>query len=622
MTGESGRYELPKKGERPRHGDDSCLGSILFYLSFFKRYRGQVCWAMFFHAIDIFPFFAMPIFVKIIVDNYIPAANKKSIYMMFGLILAMGLLNVFFHTSFMVNYIRVVKSVSRDLRNMIVHRLQVLSLSYHHKNETGRLYSKIMVDVEKTEQFANMLFVSLFGSFVILVFLSGVLSYVNYRILLTFLAIFPVFYVLFALFQGIVRKNRYSERMARENLSASVSNFLQTSLLARLHGHEDFERKKVDDSSQQVIRTSTEAEANISVFASLNSVLSLYFNFTITAIAAIKVIDGELTLGEMLLFVQYIQQMMNHFLQLVNIYPIFTLFFEAMRSIREILDAPDIEYNHGKRSPPEIRGHVSFEQVTFSYDDGTPSARNITVDIPPGTVVGLAGKSGSGKSTFVNLMLGLYRAQQGLVKIDGIPVDQLDMRTVRRYIGVVSQSPIIFSGTVYDNIAHANRSTAFEKVVEAAKNANAHDFIIKMKEGYDSFTGENGVLLSGGEKQRIALARTFLRDPSILILDEATSALDSESEGLIQDAMRNIVRGKTSLIIAHRLSTIRDADIILFFKDGEIVERGTHDELVAMNGEYAKLVKMQGMESAEKPALLPPEATADGEDALFATDWA
>ncbi len=364
-----------------------------------------------------------------------------------------------------------------------------------------------------------------------------------------------------------------------------------------MHGEEIFEQAKVDKKSRTLVKRFKNTAANLAFFASLNGTASLIFQITVIAIAAVSVIDGHLTLGEMLLFIQYIQQLMGRLMSIINIFPQVSEFSEAVNSIKEILHSPDIEYNTGKRNITRVKGNISFDRVSFSYDDGQPTARDVSVDIPAGMTVGLVGKSGAGKSTFVNLVLGLYRTRLGMIKIDGMPINELNMRSVRRFMSVVSQDPIIFSGTIFDNITHASQTTPFEKVMDAAKKANAHEFIIRLNQGYDTYVGEGGVTLSGGQRQRIALARAILRNPAILILDEATSSLDSESEREVQQAIDNMANQQTTLIIAHRLSTVRNADMIVVFDDGRIVEKGTHEELVALGGEYASLLKYQQVDA-------------------------
>ncbi len=584
--------------------------NVAFYADFYRKYVWRVFWALLFHIIDIIPFALVPVLFKIIVDRYVPAGDKVSIIVMIFVALGFSLINTMFHAAYWVNYIGVVKSVSRDLRHMIVARLQMLSLSYHNQSETGRYFSKIVSDVERTEQFAHVAANNLFSGAFYLCFLCGVLGYINYRVLLIFFLVTPVYYILIGLFRRAAQRSRHHERLARENLSARVSSFLQCSLLARLHGHEDFEQRKVDIGSDEVTEKSTAAEGTVALFNALTTGVSTSFNYTVLAVTSFCVIDGTLTIGEMFLFASYTGMLMNQINALLGVWPIITLFNESVSSLQEILAAPDLEYNHGKRALAKVNGDVKLENVTFSYNPGQPVLKDVNVHIEPGMTVGLVGKSGSGKSTFVNLILGLFRTQNGLVMIDDVPVNELDMRTVRKFVGVVSQSPILFTGTIFENIVHAYQSTPLEKVVAAAKKANAHDFIVEMKNGYDSPAGENGVMLSGGQRQRIALARTLLREPSILVLDEATSALDSESERAVQRAIDNLVKSRqmTTFVIAHRLSTVRHVDLLLIFRDGQIVERGSHEELVALNGEYANLLAYQSLEDAppaERPVPAP-----------------
>jgi ABC-type multidrug transport system fused ATPase/permease subunit len=239
----------------------------------------------------------------------------------------------------------------------------------------------------------------------------------------------------------------------------------------------------------------------------------------------------------------------------------------------------------------------------LTYDGYKAALQKINAHIEPGLTVGLVGKSGSGKSSFVNLILGLYRPQQGCVKIDGQDINMLDMRSVRRFCSVVSQDPILFRGTIFENIAHGLPNASLAQVMQAAEVANAQEFIYQMPQGYNSLVGEGGVTLSGGQKQRIALARAVLRNPAILILDEATSALDTASEKKVQAAIDRMSGNQTTFIIAHRLSTVRNVDIILVFKNGQICEQGSHDELLATQGEYASLLQFQLDQSPQVTAV-------------------
>lgn len=568
--------------------------SVSFYYNYYKPYRGKLAWAVFWHLIEMVPQMAFPILTMFVVDYLIPARNTLGVFSCLGVVVGLLAVNALFFTAYRTLFIQVVVDATRDLRNQVVRRLQILSLEYHNRHHTGRYYSKIITDVEKCQEFANV-FMQQVVSFVILMSIAvTVLGFVHWKILLVLLGLLPVFQGVRWVFRMRMRMSRKNQRLAREKMSAVVSNFLQASLLARMHGHEGYEKEKVDSSNVVMNRKTIDADADAALFSVVNTATTTFFNFLVLAFAAWAVIEKELTFGEMLLFNGYAFRVVNMMQQLLQLYPKVAVFCESITSIQEILEAPDLEFNQGKEKVEFLEGRISFDRVSFTYEKAkSPVLKEVSIDIPAGTTVGLVGKSGSGKSTFVNLTLGLYRTREGVVSLDQRPVDTLDMRSARHHIGVVSQDPILFSGSVYDNIVHAYSNTPMESVIEASRKANAHEFICKLPEGYASDVGESGTLLSGGQKQRIALARTIMRNPSILVLDEATSALDSESEKMVQDAIDRLSQQMTTLIIAHRLSTIRNADLILVFKEGEIVEQGTHEELIELHGEYANLLMYQ-----------------------------
>jgi ABC-type multidrug transport system fused ATPase/permease subunit len=262
-------------------------------------------------------------------------------------------------------------------------------------------------------------------------------------------------------------------------------------------------------------------------------------------------------------------------------------------SIQEVLGASEEEHNQGKEKPDTIAGQIEFQAVDFAYNGGAPVFAGLSVSLARATTVALVGASGSGKTTFVNLALGLVQPQAGRILLDGRDLGRLDMRHVRRQVGVVTQEPIVFRGTVYENIAHGREDYDKKAVHEAARRANAHDFIAALPDGYDTVVGERGATLSGGQKQRIAIARTIYRRPAILVLDEATSSLDAEAEREVQKGIDGLLGGQTTIVIAHRLSTIFKADRILVLDKGGIAESGTHDQLIDRRGLYAKLLQVQ-----------------------------
>ncbi len=534
-----------------------------------------------------------PILIKLIIDRFIPARRLDLIFGTLGVVALLGVLNFFCHRAYTVCETVITKGVSRDLRNQIIEKLQILSLQYHVSHESGRFVSKLLVDVERTERFAELLFNTLLASVFTVAFSVAVLAADNWKMLLFYLLCIPFYLLVYRYFNVRFGRLQHAARMANEDLSQSISQFIQTSFLSKLHGEEEFERRRIDERSVDIIQRQKSIRKTIASFGIITVTFSQVFTMLIVAVCATLVIRGEMLIGSLVLFLTYITQLTNTVTNIINQFPTVTEFAESVYSIREVLNAAEEEQNQGKEKPATIVGELEFQDVDFAYVGGTPVFAGLSVALVRAATVALVGASGSGKTTFVNLALGLVRPQRGRILLDGRDLQSLDMRHVRKQVGVVTQEPIIFRGTVYENIAHGREDYDKQAVQEAARRANAHDFIAALPDGYDTVVGERGATLSGGQKQRIAIARTIFRRPAILVLDEATSALDAESEREVQKGIDGLLGGQTTIVIAHRLSTIFKADRILVFDKGKIAESGTHDQLIDRRGLYASLLQVQ-----------------------------
>ena len=534
-----------------------------------------------------------PILIKLIIDRFIPARRLDLIFGTIGLVTLLGVLNYFCHRAYTVCETSITKSVSRTLRNQIVEKLQILSFQYHVSHESGRFFSKLLVDVERTERFAELLFNTLLASLITIVFSVVVLAADNWKMLLFYLLCIPFYLLVYRYFNVRFGRLQRAARLANEDLSHSISQFIQTSFLTKVHGEEEFERKRIDERSVDIIARQKSIRKAIASFGIITVTFSQAFTMLIVAVCATLVMRGEMSIGSLVLFLTYITQLTNTVTNIINQFPVITEFAESVYSIQEVLDAAEEEHNEGKEKLASVQGRIEFRDVDFAYDKGARIFDHLSVLVDKAATVALVGASGSGKTTFVNLALGLVQPNRGQILIDGKDVATLDMRHLRKQVGVVTQEPILFRGSVYENIAHGREDFDKQAVHEAARRANAHGFILALPDGYETIVGERGATLSGGQKQRIAIARTIFRKPAILILDEATSALDAEAEREVQQGIDGLLGGQTTIVIAHRLSTIFKADRILVFEGGHIVESGTHNELIDRNGSYASLLQLQ-----------------------------
>ncbi|MDB6128452.1 MAG: hypothetical protein JWM35_2348 [Verrucomicrobia bacterium] len=486
-----------------------------------------------------------------------------------------------------------------EMRSRIFYRLQFLSFSYLDGQKTGRLLSKYAFDTQKVEGLLTTVLNQLLPNILMGVCIFVILAWMNWMLLLVLLFAIPVYATAKYFFFSHIQRANNENRLAQEKLTGAASEYISALRLVRSFGEEAQVVRELDRSSESFARSRVTQSYINALFGTYVYVGMQLLSLIVIAGGSILAIKGQITIGTLFAFMAgfgYILTPVHMFIGLSE--PYFNA-QEGYLSIKELIDSRYVETWNGKRREERVRGDIVYDNVTFFYPSAPDKVviKNLNLTIRPGEHIAFVGPSGSGKSTLANLLLGLYAPSSGQILIDGVPQSEWDMRWIRRQLAVVMQDSILLSGSVGDNIRFAKPDASDAQVREAAKLANAEEFILRMPEGFKTPVGERGVALSGGQRQRIAIARAILRNPPVLILDEATSALDYDSERLIQEALERLAEGRTVITIAHRLSTIRNADRIIVLRDGLIVEEGSYRQLVQLGGTFAELISAQAGDS-------------------------
>jgi ABC-type multidrug transport system fused ATPase/permease subunit len=482
-----------------------------------------------------------------------------------------------------------------EMRSRIFFRMQFLSFSYLDGQKTGRLLSKYAFDTQKIEGLLFAVLNQLLPNLLMGACIIAILAWMNWFLLLVLLLAIPVYASAKWFFFNRIQQENNTNRLAQERLTGTASEYMSALRLVRSFGEEDQAERELDRSSESFARSRISQSYVNALFGTYVHVGMQFLSLIVIAGGAIMAIKGGITIGTLFAFMAgfgYILGPVHIFIGLSE--PYFAA-KEGYISIKELIDSRYVETWYGTRREDRIHGDITYEEVSFHYPSAPDKTviKDLNLTIRPGEHIAFVGPSGSGKSTLANLLLGLYAPTTGRILLDGVPQAEWNMRWIRRQLAVVMQDSILLSGSISDNIRFAKPDATQTEIQEAARLANAEEFILKMPEGYKTPVGERGVALSGGQRQRIAIARAILRNPPVLILDEATSALDYESERLIQEALDRLSVGRTVITIAHRLSTIQNADRIIVLRDGVIIEQGNFKELDALGGVFAQLIAAQ-----------------------------
>jgi subfamily B ATP-binding cassette protein MsbA len=481
-----------------------------------------------------------------------------------------------------------------DMRRRVEEHVMRLPVRYFDGTQTGVLISRVMTDAEGIRNLVGTGLVQLTGSIVTAILSIFVLLYLNWQLTLATIGVLAVF----GGAMGYAFKTLRPLFRERGQIHAEVTGRLNQALggvrVVKTYTAERREDLVFTKGAHRLFRNVAKSMTGVSATTAFSSVVIGAIGIVVFLVGGRAILAGTMTLGELISYVLFTGLMAMPIVQIASIGTQITEAFAGLDRIHEILNTAREDADDASRIPlREIRGDVEFEGVWFEYTAGVPVLKAVTFQAPAGTTTALVGSSGSGKSTLISLVMAFNRPTQGVVRVDGRDLNTLRLTEYRRHLGVVLQDNFLFDGTVAENIRYGTPHATFADVQRVARVAHADEFIEKFDKGYETVVGERGVRLSGGQRQRVAIARAILANPRILLLDEATSSLDSESEMMIQDGLRSLRRGRTTFVIAHRLSTIRSADQILVLEGGEIVERGSHEELIALGGRYRQLYDKQ-----------------------------
>lgn len=562
--------------------------------SYYQPYLPLFLADMFFAILGAGVTLAIPLIVRYITNEVIVLAPQEALnkittlgFLMLGLVVVECFCNYF-----IANYGHVMGAkIEYDMRAEIFEHYQKLSFSFFNNQKVGQLMSRITSDLFDISELLHhgpedlvISMIKIIGSFVILI-------NINIKLTLVAFAFVPIMLLYAAYFNTRMKRAFKRNRVKIADINSQIEDNLSGIRVVKSFANEEMELAKFEEGNQGFLAAKKNSYIYMAGYHSGLGALTTLIMIASLVVGAVFITNGQVDVADLVTFLLYINTFTEPVKKLINFTEQFQNGYTGYERFMEMMAIqPDIEDSPNATELRNVRGDISFEDVSFHYEENTETVlHHINLEVEAGSYMALVGSSGAGKSTLCSLIPRFYDVTQGAVKIDGMDIRDITLKSLRSQIGIVQQDVYLFVGTVFENIRYGRPGASREEVIEAAKNANAHEFIMALPDGYDTDIGQRGVKLSGGQKQRLSIARVFLKNPPILIFDEATSALDNESEKVVQESLERLAKNRTTFVIAHRLSTIRNAQKILVLTDTGIEEEGSHSELLEKGGIYAKL---------------------------------